>query len=150
MKETYQELKKEYPILPEYDSLNKEFDISLIEDGNILREILKKIGERYEPVLETMERIISPDPSSIADMYECRVFTNGEKKQLFDVFRHSMMNYRMLLEADLADEKTQTETIKKAHEAWQNDKKQILPFIKKLKESWQKHIEAKEILEYLG
>jgi len=144
----YEELRKEHPILPDKEEL-KEYEIDY-EQKNILKEILKKISERYEPILETLEHIISPDPSNFTDMYECRTFTQGEKKQIFEIFKQLMTNYRMLLEADLSDEKTQTETIKKTNETWKTLKKQVIPHIKKLKEAWQKQIEVNEILDYLG
>lgn len=150
--EAYEKLKKEHPILPEYHKLDKEFEISTIENEEFLiREIKKKVGERYEPILELLEHIISPDPGSLSDVYECRTFTNGEKTQIVTLFKHLMSNYRMLLETDLlGDDNKDAETIKKVSEAWMTDKKQLAPFFKKLREGWEKQIEAKEILEYLG
>ena len=152
IKEAYEKLKKEHPILPEFDKINKEFEIELIEsDKFLLRHIKRKIAERMEPVLDILENSLNPDPNSLTAMYECRCYTNGEKKQIIDVFRHLMEQYRSLLETDLiGDEEIDAQTIRKIYDIWHQDKKIILPLLKKLRECWQKHVEPKEILEYLG
>jgi len=152
IKEAYDKLKKEHPILPDFDKINKEFEIELLEsDKFLLRHIKRKIAERMEPVLDLLENSLNPDPNSLTAMYECRCFTNGEKKQIIEVFRHLMEQYRSLLETDLIGEnKTDAETIRKIYDIWHQDKKIILPLFKKLRECWQKHVEPKEILEYLG
>ena len=152
VKEEYEKLKKEYPILPEYNKLNHEFEISTIENTDfLLREIKRKIGEKFEPLLDLLEHIITPDTNSFSDMYECRCYTNGEKKIVIDIFRHLMEQYRSLLETDLiADDKVDAETIRKLYDIWLQEKKQILPYLKKIRECWQKHVEIKEVLEYLG
>ena len=152
IKEAYDKLKKEHPILPEFDKINKEFELELLEsDKFLLRHIKRKIAERMEPVLDLLENSLNPDPNSLTAMYECRCFTNGEKKQIIEVFRHLMEQYRSLLETDLiGEDKTDAETIRKIYDIWHQDKKIILPLLKKLRECWQKHVEPKEILEYLG
>ncbi len=152
IKEAYDKLKKEHPILPEFDKINKEFEIELIEsDKFLLRHIKRKIAERMEPVLDLLENSLNPDPNSLTAMYECRCFTNGEKKQITDVFRHLMEQYRSLLETDLiGEDELDAQTIRKIYDIWHQDKKIILPLLKKLRECWQKHVEPKEILEYLG
>ena len=152
IKEAYEKLKKEHPILPDFDKINKEFELELLEsDKFLLRHIKRKIAERMEPVLDLLENSLNPDPNSLTAMYECRCFTNGEKKQIIEVFRHLMEQYRSLLETDLiGEDKTDAETIRKIYDIWHQDKKIILPLFKKLRECWQKHVEPKEILEYLG
>ena len=152
IKEAYETLKKEHPILPDYHKINKEFELEMLEsDKFLLRHIKRKIAERFEPLLDILEHILNPDPNSFSDIYECRCFTNGEKKQVLDVFRHLMEQYRSLLETDLiGEDKTDAETIRKVHDLWSSEKKQIVPMLKKIRECWQKHVEPKELLEYLG
>ncbi|VVB81222.1 Uncharacterised protein [uncultured archaeon] len=152
IKEAYANVKKEHPILPDFDKINKEFELDLIESEHFfLRQIKKKIAEKIEPLAEILEHIINPDPNILVDMYECKCFTNGEKKQVTDVFRHLMEQYRALLETDLmSDDNVDAEIIKKIYDVWVQDKKILIPLLKKLRECWQKHVEPKEILEYLG
>jgi len=152
IKEAYETARKEHPVLPEIDKINKEFEISLIENEDfLLRHVKRKIAERMEPVLDILENSLNPDPNSLTAMYECRCYTNGEKKQIIDVFRHLMEQYRSLLETDLiGDDEIDAQTIRRIYDIWQQDKKIVIPLLKKLRECWQKHVEPKEILEYLG
>ena len=152
IKEAYDKLKKEHPILPEFDKINKEFQLSTIEQEDfLLNEIKQKIADTIEPVIQVIERIIQPDPNMLSDMYESTCFTKGEKNLLFDIYRKLMQTFRLLLETELQHEdKTDVETIKKSYDEWQTTRKQIVPYIKKMREHWQKHVEPKEILEYLG
>ena len=152
IKDKYAEIRKEHPILPEFDKINHEFEIADIEQDNfLLRQIKRKIGEKFEPVLELFQSSLNPDTNSFSDMYECRCFTNGEKKQILEIFRHLMEQYRSLLETDLiGDNNTDAETIRRIYDIWHENKKLLLPLLKKIRECWQKHVEPKEILEYLG
>lgn len=150
MKEKYQELKKKFSILPEYEEINAEFDIENLEKINITT-IRKKIGERIEFCLETLERIINPEPDSLIDLCECRTITEKEKITTFEIFKKMMEIYRELLEADInINKELQAKTIRKICLEFPEQRKKIIPLIKKLKESWKEHIEHKEIIRYMG
>jgi len=152
IKEAYDAMRKDYPVLPRYEDLDKEFEICLIErEHSLLRSVKKKIAEKFELVLDVLEQLINPETTSFADMYEYSCFTNDEKKQILDVFRHLMEHYRLILETDLlTDEQKDAEAIRKLHDVWQQDKSQVIPFVKKMRECWQKHVEPKQVLDYLG
>ena len=152
IKDAYEKARKDHPILPEWNKINNDFELELIEqEAFILRQVKRKMGEKIEPVLELFQITITPDPNSFSDMYECRSYTNGEKRQVIDIFRHLMEQYRAIMETDvIADDKTDAELIRKIHDLWQQEKKQIAPLIKKIRENWQKQVEPTELLEYLG
>ena len=152
IQETYEHLRKEHPVLPEFDKINKEFELLLIEnEAFLLRATKRKIAEKLETCLHVMEHAFSPDPGSFTDMYECRSITHGEKKQLLEILKQFMEHYRLLLETDiLVEDKTDAETIRKVYDMWMTQKKQLLPFVKKIRESWTKNIPPDEIQEYLG
>jgi len=152
VKKAYEAFKEKYPVLPAFKDLDKHFEISDVETETfLLRKIKRKMGEKLEPVLETLERCINPDPNSFSDMYECRCFTNSEKNDIIVVFRHLMEQYRSLLETDLiVDDKVDAETISTIYKVWLNEVKILIPAFKKIRECWRKHVEPKKILEYLG
>jgi hypothetical protein len=152
IKDSYEQARKEYPILPDFAKINHEFELELIEqEAFLLRQVKRKIGEKFEPVLDLFESNLNPDANSFSDMYECRCFTNGEKKQVLESYRHLMEQYRLIMETDvICDDKLDAETIRKNYDLWLQEKKQIAPLMKKIRECWQKHFEPKEILEYLG
>ena len=152
VKEAYDVLRKEFPLLPDFAKLDHEFEVSTLEsDAFLLRNVKRKMGERLEPVLEFLERAINPDPSNFTDLHECRCFTGGEKQQIIDIFRILMQQYRLLLETDLlVDDSADVEAIKKFFDVWVRERKQIVPFVKKIRGCWEGRVEPKEILEYLG
>ncbi len=152
MKDAYEKAKKEHPVLPSYNELNHEFELFVIDHPDfILRQVKQRIADKLDTFVSLLESFISPDPGSLTQMYECRMFTNGEQKLIVELYRHIMSNYRLLLETDLiADDKTDAETIRKVFDMWSADKKQLLPFVKKVRDGWQRHVEPREFLEYLG
>ena len=102
IKSAYELCRKEYPILPDFDRMDKEFELSLIEsDKFVLRAIKRKIAEKFEIVLHVFEHVLSPDTSSFTEIHECKALTNGEKKQVIEVIRKLMEHYRLLLYSDL-------------------------------------------------
>jgi hypothetical protein len=104
MKEKYEELRKKFPILPEYEEINKEFEIETIEKPSI-QEIRKKIGEKLEFCLEILEKILNPEPGSIIDLYECKILTEKEKKTCFEIFKKTAYLYRELIETEISTNK---------------------------------------------
>lgn len=152
MEKAYELLKKEHGILPEFEHIDKEFEISTIDDSKfLLRKIKKKMADRIVPVLDILEQILSPDASSFTDLYEFKCFTDGEKKQAFELFQTLMQQYRLLLETDiLGDDEKDVQAIRSFYDKWKQQKKTAAGFVKKIRQCWEKDIEAKEILEYLG
>ena len=152
IQEAYEKARKEHPLLPAFDIFDKEFEIARIENPDfILKDVKQQMAEKFQPILDLFEHIISPDPSSLADVYECRAFTNGEKKQIIELFRKIMENYRLMTELDMmCDDKADADAIRKISDLWQEQKKQVIPLIKKLRIGWQKQVEPTEILDYMG
>jgi len=152
VKVAYEKLKKKYPALPVFKDIDRHFELSRIEtDVFLLREIKKKIREKIEPIIDILERILNPDPNHFTDLYENHCFTSAERKQVLDIFKHLMEQYRALIETDiLADDKADVGIIKTTYDLWLQEKDQIVPIIRKLRECWQKHVEPRKILEYLG
>ena len=147
----YEAVRKKYD-LPSFGELDKEFEISLIEaESFILRNVRKKVGERFELVINIVQRILQPDTNSFADMYECKFFKGSEKDAIFHLFKHLMHCYRQSVELEiLQDEKSDAEFVRSVTKEWREIKQGLLPFISKLKMVWIEKDESKEHLEYLG
>lgn len=148
----YEKLKAEHGMLPEWDSINNEFELSSIEHTDfLLRRIKRKIAEKIEGTLDILEHTISPDPGSFSDVYESRYITAGDRAKALDSFRILMELYRSIQESELAqNEEEDVKLIRKAFDTWKDSKKSVHAAVKLLKQCWQKKIEAKEVLEYLG
>lgn len=151
-KEHYDALRATHPTLPSYDELDEEFEISTIEkETHVLREIRRKMNDKFENVIDIIERILQPDPHRFIDMLEYKSFTEPEKQQLFNICKAFVYHQRLNIEAEIAltDEMDAT-TVRAFYDAWQTHKQQLSQHIKKLKESWKKEVQSKEIIEYFG
>ena len=151
VKEAYAEYAKKYK-LPDYDALDQEFEISLIEKKEfLLRQIRRKMTERVEQSIGLLHDILQPDVGSITSMHECTSCTQEEKEQLAELFREIMLVHRALLEAEYAQDLEQdAKIINETLEQWPALRKKTLNFVKKMKTAWKETTEVKEILEYLG
>jgi len=149
-KKKYEELADKYK-LPSFDSLNKDFEISTIEETEfLLREIRRKIIEKLENYIKLLEGILHPE-AGICDMYECGAFSDEEKNKLFELYKKIMFLNRFSAETSIdEDDSKSSNFIKKAFEQLNNIKKELLPMIKRMKEGWLEEKKVKTELGYLG
>ena len=150
IKEKYQELSKKHK-LPPFKETDQEFEISTIEEEEfLLREIRRKIAEKIEAYSNILHSLIHPE-ANLCEMYECRAFTDGEKDNIFNIYKKLMFFSRYSIETsvDENDEKT-AKFISDFWKDWGDIKKVLLPTMKKVKESWLKDIDVKEELGYMG
>lgn len=152
VKEAYNKIKKKYSVLPVYNELNDEFEISSIENEEfLLREIRKKIGEKFSAFMERLATILQPESISISEFYEFRCFSNDEKTKLFNLFKELRFQYRHFTHLELLlDDKKDAEAIADSLKFWKGFRKKLLPYFAALEQCWAKEYAEKEILEYLG
>jgi len=101
MKEAYKQLKKDSD-LPDFDVLNKEFEIITIEpEGFLLREIKRRINEKLSSACDLLTALIQPESTSLVDLYECRCFDEAEKNKIFALFSNVMYLKRKINESEL-------------------------------------------------
>ena len=150
MKEEYEKLAKKYE-LPDFDSINKEFEISTIDTRDfLLREIRRKITEKIEIYIKSIEPILQPE-ASVSDMYECKIFDDKEKKNIYDIFKKMMFLHRFSTETSIdEDDKKTSEFLKKVWVEWPKIKKEFLNIISKMKNSWLNETNVKEKIGYMG
>jgi len=116
VRDEYEKLRKKYN-LPSFDSMDKEFDLSSVEnEKRVLREIRQAIRDRMEFGHMVLDSICHPDTGSVTSMIECNFFTDEEKKKAFKLSQRIMALWRVATEAKLVnEEKTDIELIKKAY-----------------------------------
>ncbi len=150
-KKEYEELKKEHN-LPAYEFLDKEFEISGIEEKqHLLSHIRDFIIERLEFLIKIIDQHLHPDINSFATAYECSCFTDEEKEELVKIYQELMKHHRSLLLANLSvDDKLTAQTITEVSKNWVNLRKSLLNYVRKLKLHWENLEENKELLRYLG
>lgn len=151
VKGDYEKLQKKYR-LPDYEYINSDFEISSIEQKKfLLREIRRKMFNKFDGIKELLELIILPDTNSFSSMYETKLFDEEEKNQIYNIYRTLMMIDRLATIVNLkSNEKEDAEFILNALEEWKKIKIQLLPFLEKLKNNWMKETTVKEDLGYFG
>jgi hypothetical protein len=152
VKEAYEKIKKKYTMLPDYDDLNIEFEIGNIENEEfLLREIRRRIGDKFSLFMERLARTLQPEGISLSDFYEFRCFKKEEKTKLFLLFKELRFQYRHFMHLELlVDYKKEAETIRDSLKFWKSFRKKLAPYFKSLEVCWTKEYKEKELLEYLG
>ena len=85
IKKKFEILKKKYT-LPSFEELDKEFEISRIEEDElILQDIKKKIIDKIYYYSEILEDLMEPD-SRIRTLHELSVFNDLEKEDNFIIY----------------------------------------------------------------
>ena len=147
----YSELRKKHK-LPEFKELDSELELQDMEKAAyLLREIIRKIGEKLDFYSRVIEEILQPDTSNIYALHESRFFDEKEKKAMYDVYVKIMSLSRHSLEVSLDnDEEKEAELICRFSEEWKDLKAELLKYSRKMKDSWKPWADIKEDLGYMG
>ena len=147
---TYNILAKKYG-LPDFDELDSEFEISTIEESDFfLREIRKKMLEKIDHYIKILEYLLKPE-MSLADLYECKIFSDKEKEEMYHIFRKLMYYSRYSDEISLDEnDKLTAKFISDLWKDWSKLKKPLKNVLSKLKQSWLDDSDSKSDIIYLG
>lgn len=150
IKKSYKSLKKKYK-LPNFDELDKYFEIAGIEEETfLLREIRKKIAEKLEFFSKSLEGALQPE-TTLTQLYEAKFFSEEEKESMFKLYKAIMIAHRQALLLSIEnDEKHDAEFVNSFFGQWPKIKEQLNTFFKKMKTGWEKETNINEDLEYLG
>lgn len=151
MTKEYEALKKKY-YLPELSELDREFFVGKLEETNfILRCIIGKMMERIEVLYKTLSDIIQPAETNMATMIEAEVFTDDEKKRIFDLMKKFAYLHRELIIKDYeySDDGAAVAMLK-AFKEWKDMKKEVLKILEKLRDSWKNNEQSKTVEGYFG
>lgn len=152
VEKAYAKLKKEFD-LPDFDFLNKEFEIITIEpDAFFLREIKRKIRDRLNYAADILNKMIQPETTALSDLYEYRCFDDEDKQKIFELFSRIMYLSRKIVESEfLLDEKQDAAVIREVAEKWPKIRKELVPFMKSLEACWKEMPSSDHGLKgYLG
>lgn len=150
-KEIYDGFKKEFEDLVSYDELNHFFEIYSIEEEDFyLRDIRRKITERFDKFTKIVESLLQPD-AVISDMQECHVFSDSEKSKMYEMYKKMMYVSRLsyLVALDESEEDS-VKFISESFEIWKGIQEQLKDILLKLKDSWKKDSSISEVLNYMG
>jgi len=150
IEKVYNKEKKKHN-LPDFNKLDFEFEISIIDDGVfIIREVRRKMSEKIETFTKLLEDVLQPE-TTVADLHECNFFGEEEKEKIFKLYSKLMrINRKSLCLGLNPDDKKEAEFINNVFGEWENIKKDITHVLRKMKEAWEKEAETKENPQYFG
>jgi len=151
----YNRIKKKHGSLPDFKDVNNQFELSSSKDFPedkefFLRNIRRKINERFVNLSRFIEEVLNPNPGSIVGITESKNFDNGDREKLRVLLKKLMLFERksLLLEIDFDDSK-EVEFINEILDKWKKIKKDFEPFIRKMMKSWDSKDE-KQTNHYFG
>ncbi len=147
----YEELKKKLN-LPDFKKLDREFEISDLEDTNfLLNAIVRRIAERADFYTTMLEEILQPDASNLYVMHEIRFFDEKDKKEMYDLYSRLMAFNRQSIEVLLGtDDEIKANFINELMGEWETIRKSLLVYVKKMKSSWNDITDVSDDVEYMG
>jgi len=146
----YAKLKSKYG-LPDIAELDKEFAIGNLEPTTfVLRSIMDNMHDRLDFMMKITGDLIQPE-SHVADMHEAEIFTDDEKKGIYELFKRIVCYERefIIKDFDYSDEHAAA-LILKFWKDWKVLKADFIRVIGKMKDSWGKDTSAKEEFGYFG
>lgn len=151
IKSEYEKLKKQFA-LPSFESLDKEFEISVIERPEfLLRSVRRRIFEKFDNVLDFIEVLLQPNLSSVIDLHEYSCVSDKDRQKLFVLVQKMMVIYNRMRDANLAcDEKCEANIIQEAAKKWPEIRNELRPYLQKLADCWEKSVEKEKTQGYFG
>ncbi len=146
----YADLKKHS--LPDFALLDKEFEISTIDKHSfLLRSIRRKIRERLDDVAQMLDSWIQPDAGSFGSLFEYRVLSEADRKEVLQQFQSIMALLLACIDAELsADDAQDAAVITRAAQEWPRIREALRPFVQKLAAAWPKPLGRKDVVGYFG
>ena len=147
----YNELKKTLS-LPEFRSIDEEFELSDLEETRfLLRAIIRRMAEKLDFYTTMIEEVLQPDTSNLYSMHETRFFDEAEKKQMYGLYTRLMNFNRHSIEVFLENNpKVHADFISRFFNEWKELKQELLGYVRKMRASWKDEIDVKEDVGYLG
>ncbi len=147
----YDELRKKYPELPEFETVDHELEISSAEaDRFIIRTIRNRIKSRVDTFTSIIEDILNPD-ASIPNLHECNFVKDSRKRKLLELYKKMMYMYRTAEFLDIKrSEKDDIRFIKMYFRNLQYISKQMKSIASVRMDAWKNEISPYIKEEYFG
>ncbi|HJX05966.1 MAG TPA: hypothetical protein VJ461_04590 [Candidatus Nanoarchaeia archaeon] len=151
MSKEYELLRKKYN-LPALDELDREFCIGKLEDVPfLLRSVLAKITERLDLMFKNISEIVQPSESNLVNMYEAGVFSDDEKKKIFELMKRMAYYHKELIIRDVDyNDEAAAAAINQFYNEWKSMKKDVVNVLERLRDSWKNEAKSKLESGYFG
>ncbi|MFT4297656.1 MAG: hypothetical protein ACMXX5_00510 [Candidatus Woesearchaeota archaeon] len=137
--------------LENYDELDRLFEISSVkEEVFILREIRRKIAEKFESAINLLSSFLNPG-SAFIDIHDARALDDKDHELVANILKSFSIvlkeHYCLEIESDDSAEKI---FFKNALESYKKHIKDLKSIICKVKDSYNADEMAKEYTHYFG
>ena len=150
-KTEYKKIQKKYN-LPEFDLLNKEFELGELEKKDFLLRVLRrKMRDKLIFFCRIIEGILYPTDRSPLLTYESGFFDENLKENLMTLHKTMMLFDRqsLLLEVE-ATEAKDIEFILKLWKEWPQFKRELIKVIVVMEHSWLSTTQEQKTEGYFG
>ena len=149
IKKYYEELKKKAK-LPDFETVDSEFQIGEIDKGNYGLQISEKIAEKTDRFRKFLEEYLHADGSSVAVLMEIKGMNEKDKESINLMYKEIVLIERNLALAELDNrDESYGAFIEESLRKWQEVKPGLKELILKAKESWMDTSKVKEELSYM-
>jgi hypothetical protein len=139
--------------LPAFAEMNAEFDLDTIDQNapHLIKEVTKRMYERFEIFKKILETLVQPD-ASIISMQEAETLSAEEHERTQDLVRRLMLLDRELLLAELHNtDDAHAAFIRNGAKEWASIKRELEPLIRKLQDAWKEaRVSRKFQQHYMG
>ena len=131
----YDLLKKKYA-LPEFELVQREFDINEFETDFVLKEIREKMKDKFDYASKIIETLFQPE-GDFSSFIETKHFENDMKDEYFSTYKRLryLVREAQLLSIKNADT-LDAEYIVRSAKEWNDLKKVLIVLLEKFKSCW--------------
>lgn len=148
----YKTLQGKYKELPNFEDLDKEFELSNIDKKEFLtRLIRRKMNDKLIFFCRILEGILYPTERSPLSAYESQFFDEQTKQELAKTHKLMMIYERksLLLDVDVSEQKD-IDFILELWKAWTSFKGELSQTVGKMEKSWGQEMKKDKGEGYFG
>ena len=137
--------------LPSKEDLFAEFGLfEFSEESDWVVLLLEKLSDKVSTYIKFLEDMLQPD-TNISSMHESLIFTNEERKKMFEILRNLFYWERLSLLIDLNEEETsKIKYFNDYFKYWKNIKEELKPYLNKAINTWKENETETKFEGYFG
>jgi hypothetical protein len=144
-KKNYLDIQKKFE-LPDFDELNKEFQIEKIcsdETDYLIREIRKYLTEKISSYMRLSEALLNPSNSPLFVFSIVKNLNFKDKELIQEIYKKLAKIEVDLFELDLEfSEEREAKFFKDSYEIWKEVKRDLLEIVRAVKKNWDNKFEG--------
>lgn len=151
IRQAYEFFKEKFKDLPDYDELDDQFEISVLEVNKFfLRNLRRRMIEKIDFFSKILEIYLNPEPFYSISV-EMQGMVDDVANGLNTIYKELMYFEKYSLEIAIdSDDEKEAKFIVELFEAWPNMKKELKVILKVAKDSWKKELKQDPRAKYFN